>query len=165
MYHERLTDNGRERLLGLLRAGDPDGEVATTWQAKEAVRYLYSHTDAELALIFVEPVGKDMKNVENPIKVRSLGRTLVRWKRQFAAWHRTHVSNGPTEAVNNFIKRVKHAAFGFTSFTNYQIRSLLYAGKPNWSYSNPVEIRRAALVHFATISKATHKELCVVWLV
>jgi hypothetical protein len=30
------------------------------------------------------------------------------------------------------IKRVKRAAFGFTSFRNYRIRSLLYAGKPNW---------------------------------
>jgi transposase len=46
--------------------------------------------------------------------------------------HSTVVSNGPTEAVNNLIKRVKRAAFGFTSFRNYRIRSLLYAGKPNW---------------------------------
>jgi hypothetical protein len=30
------------------------------------------------------------------------------------------VSNGPTEAVNNLIKRVKRAAFGFTSFRNYR---------------------------------------------
>ncbi|MHB8431275.1 MAG: transposase [Acidimicrobiales bacterium] len=48
-----------------------------------------------------------------------------------AAWHAAQVSNGPTEA-NNLIKRVKRAAFGFTSFRNYRIRSLLYAGKPNW---------------------------------
>jgi transposase len=34
--------------------------------------------------------------------------------------------------VNNLIKRVKRAAFGFTSFRDYRIRSLLYAGKPNW---------------------------------
>jgi hypothetical protein len=34
--------------------------------------------------------------------------------------------------VNNLIKRVKRAAFGFTSFRNYRIRALLYAGKPNW---------------------------------
>jgi transposase len=43
------------------------------------------------------------------------------------------VSNGPTEAANNLIKRVKRAAFGFTSFRNYRIRALPYAGKPNWS--------------------------------
>src|SRR5208283_1534845 len=30
------------------------------------------------------------------------------------------VSNGPTEAVNNVIKQVKRAAFGFTSFRNYR---------------------------------------------
>jgi transposase len=42
------------------------------------------------------------------------------------------MSNGPTEAVNNLIKRVKRVAFGFTSFWNYQIRSLLYSGKTNW---------------------------------
>jgi hypothetical protein len=44
-----------------------------------------------------------------------------------------HVTNGPTEPVNNFIKRVKRATFGFASFRNYRIRSLLYAGKPNWN--------------------------------
>jgi hypothetical protein len=36
------------------------------------------------------------------------------------------------EARSLLIKRVKRAAFGFTSFRNYRIRSLLYAGKPNW---------------------------------
>jgi hypothetical protein len=43
------------------------------------------------------------------------------------------VSNGPTEALNNLIKRVKRAAFGFTSFRNYRVRALLYAGKSRWS--------------------------------
>jgi len=42
------------------------------------------------------------------------------------------VSNGPTEAVNNLIKRIKRIGFGFRNFTNYRIRALLYAGKPNW---------------------------------
>ena len=51
---ERLDDHGREKLLGLLRAGDPKGEVATAWHAKEAVRELYGHTDAELALTLEE---------------------------------------------------------------------------------------------------------------
>jgi transposase len=129
---ERLDVNGREKLLGLLRAGDPKGEVAAAWHAKEAVRELYGHTDAELALIFVERLAADMTDPDNPIEVRSLGRTLGRWKHQIAAWHSAHVSNGPTEAANNLIKRVKRAAFGFTSFRNYRIRSLLYAGKPNW---------------------------------
>ena len=52
---------------------------------------------------------------------------------QTPAWHEAQVSNGPTEAVNNLIKRVKRGAFGFRRFKNYRIRALLYAGKPDWS--------------------------------
>jgi hypothetical protein len=66
---DRLTDHGQEQLLGLLHVDDPDDEVANTWQAKEAIRALYSHTNAELALTFVERLGKDMKEADNPIEV------------------------------------------------------------------------------------------------
>lgn len=129
---ERLDDKGTEKLAGLLRAGDPRGDVATLYRAKEAVRELYAHADAELALEWVTELGLDLQDADYPTEARSLGRTLIRWKHEIAAWHRAHVTNGPTEAVNNLIKRVKRAAFGFTSFRNYRVRSLLYAGKPNW---------------------------------
>ena len=107
--------------------------MTTAWHAKEAVRELYAHTSPTLALHWVERLASDMADSDNPIEVRSLGRTLRRWKHQIAAWHAAQVSNGPTEAANNLIKRVKRAAFGFTSFRNYRIRSLLYAGRPNWA--------------------------------
>jgi transposase len=130
---ERLGEAGKDKLMGLLRAGDPRGDVATMWEAKEAVRELYTHADPALALEWVEQLGADLQDADYPSEARSLGRTLIRWKHQIAAWHKAQVSNGPTEAVNNLIKRVKRAAFGFTSFRNYRIRSLLYAGKPNWN--------------------------------
>lgn len=129
---ERLDDNGRTKLLGLLRAGDPRGEVTTAWHAKEAVRALYEHTDPELALDWVTRLGHDLQDADCPPEVRRLGRTLIRWRHQIAAWHQAHVTNGPTEAANNLIKRVKRVAFGFTRFVNYRIRTLLYAGRPNW---------------------------------
>jgi transposase len=129
---ERLDDNGRNKLLGLLDAGDPRGEVRAAWHAKEVVRSIYEHRDPDLALEFVNRLGHDLQDETCPIEVRSLGRTLVRWRDQIAAWHKAHVSNGPTEAANNLIKRVKRVAFGFTRFRNYRIRVLLYAGKPNW---------------------------------
>ena len=78
-------------------------------------------------------LGSDLKDKNYPVEARSLGRTLLRWKHEIAAWHTAHVSNGPTEAVNNLIKRVKRAAFGFRHFRNYRVRALLYAGKPDWS--------------------------------
>ena len=62
-----------------------------------------------------------------------LGRTIARWTPQITNWHISRVTNGPTEALNNLIKRIKRAAFGFRNFANYRIRALLYAGKPNWA--------------------------------
>jgi transposase len=115
---ERLDERGKEKLLGLLRAGDPNGDVTTCWHAKEAVRELYSHGDPELALEWVERLGADLQDTDYPTEARSLGRTLIRWKHQIAAWHQSHVSNGPPEAVNNLIKRVKRAAFGAGDFGN-----------------------------------------------
>jgi transposase len=41
MAEERLGEGGDEKLKGLLRAGDPRGDVAVAWEAKEAVRELY----------------------------------------------------------------------------------------------------------------------------
>lgn len=129
---ERLDERGRTKLLGLLGAGDPHGEVRDAWHAKEVVRSIYDHHDPELAVTFVERLGQDLQDQTCPLEVRSLGRTLTRWKDQIAAWHQAHVTNGPTEAANNLIKRIKRIAFGFTRFRNFRIRVLLYAGKPNW---------------------------------
>ena len=39
--HERLSERGDARLRGLLRAGDPHGEVRLAWHAKETLRGLY----------------------------------------------------------------------------------------------------------------------------
>ena len=47
------------------------------------------------------------------------------------------MTNGPTEALNNLIKRIKRAAFGFRNFANYRIRALLYAGHPTGTYLRP----------------------------
>jgi transposase len=129
---ERLDDKGRTKLLGLLDAGDPQGEVRTAWHAKEVVRSIYDHHDPDLAVSFVDRLGHDLQDESCPVEVRSLGRTLIRWRDQIAAWHHAHVSNGPTEAANNLIKRVKRVAFGFTRFRNYRVHVLLYAGHPNW---------------------------------
>jgi transposase len=130
---ERLPDDRRERLVGLLAAGDPKGEVRLTWHAKEVVRQIYDHTDPLLAEAWVDEIIRDFADPEMPVEVRRLGRTIRRWRDQIIAWHRAHVSNGPTEAVNNLVKRVKRVAFGMRNFRHYRIRSLLYAGRPNWT--------------------------------
>ena len=46
-------------------------------------------------------------------EVRSLGNTLKRWRAEILAHHRTGASNGPTEAMNLCVKKVKRAGHGF----------------------------------------------------
>ena len=41
MADERLDEAGRDKLVGLLDAGDPHGEVRAAWHAKEVVRSIY----------------------------------------------------------------------------------------------------------------------------
>jgi transposase len=130
--HERLDERDNAKLLSLLEAGDPRGEVRMTWHAKETVRGLYDIADPDTAAAFLDELIDDMAHSEMPVEVRSLAGTLRRWRDQIAAWHHARVSNGPTEALNNLIKRIKRVAFGVRRFRHYRIRVLLYAGRPNW---------------------------------
>ncbi len=49
-------------------------------------------------------------------------------------------SNGPTEAVNLLIKRIKRVGFGFRNFANYRLRLLLHCGVA-WRYASTTRIR------------------------
>ena len=131
--HERLDGRGDAKLRGLLAAGDPRGEVRLAWHAKETLRGVYDIDRPQLADAYLAELAEDLTDADCPPELRRLGRTLGRWHTQIVNWHRARASNGPTEAINNLIKRVKRAAFGFRRFAHYRIRALLYAGKPNWA--------------------------------
>jgi len=122
----------QSRLQGLLELGDPNGEVAFAYAVKEAVARFYTIEDPEEATSFLQDIIDTASKKSAPREVRSLARTLRNWFAGITAWHRARVSNGPTEGMNNLIKRVKRVAFGFTNFENFRIRALLYAGKPNF---------------------------------
>ena len=130
--HEKISDRGQTRLRGLLDAGDPHGEVRTAWHAKETVRGIYGIDTPVLALRYTLQLADDLQDESCPPEINKLGRTIARWTPQITNWHISKVTNGPTEALNNLIKRIKRAAFGLPNFPNYRIRALLYAGKPNW---------------------------------
>ena len=60
----------------------------------------------------------------------SSSRTIARWATQITNSHHSAVSNGPTEGLNNLIKRIKPAAFG--SGSSPTIGSDHFStGKPN----------------------------------
>jgi transposase len=130
---ERLEDRGRTKLLGLLDAGDPHGEVRMAWHSKEVIRSIYDIDDHTLAVAFVDRLAADLQDQSVPPEINQLGRTIGRWATQITNWHRSGLTNGPTEAINNLVKRIKRIGFGFRRFRNYRIRALLYAGRPNWA--------------------------------
>ena len=129
---ERLSADGHEKLRGLLAAGDPDGQVATAWQAKEAVRGIYTQPP-ETAGAYLQALSQDLRRPDRHHRVRQLGRTLRNWAEEILAWHTTRATNGPTEGQNNLIKATKRVGFGFRTFRNYRIRVLLDAGGVNWN--------------------------------
>ena len=130
---ERVTERGRTKLRGLLAAGDPHGEVRDAWHAKETLRGVYRIPDRDTAAETLDELARDLRDDTFSPELNRLGRTLRRWRTQITNWHRSQVTNGPTEAANNLAKLIKRTAFGITNFDHYRIRVLLYAGKPDWT--------------------------------
>jgi transposase len=138
---EKLDQERRERLFSLLALGDPGAEVAIAYRVKERLRDFYKTDDAEEAkALLKELVGHCLKKAMPP-EIQRLGKTLERWFDKICNYHLAKVSNGPTEALNNLVKRIKRIGFGFRNFENYRIRALLYAGKPNWRVLGSIVVR------------------------
>jgi transposase len=76
-----------------------------------------------------------------PPEVQRLGRTIRPWFDKICNCHLAKLTNGPTETVNNLIKRIKRTGFGFRNFESYRVRALLYAGKPNWRVLGLIVVR------------------------
>ncbi|MFN8111006.1 MAG: transposase [Thermoleophilia bacterium] len=126
---EHLDQAGLDRMLLQLRVGDPEDEVMGAWLAKESVRDIYLTSDPADAETLIDKAIQGCK--ADPVaEIRALGRTLGRWRTEILAHHTTGASNGPTEALNLLIKKVKRAGHGFRNFTNYRL--LLHAGGVNW---------------------------------
>jgi transposase len=132
MAEEKLDQESTERLGSLLELGDPNAEVAIAYRVKERLRDFYRAPDYASARVILEELKHHCTKKAMPPEIQKLGRTIQRWFDKLCNYHIAKMSNGPTEALNNLIKRIKRIGFGFRNFKNYRIRALLYAGKPNW---------------------------------
>jgi transposase len=125
---EQLTSRGRVRLRAGLAAGDPGGEVAAAWQGKELLRAVYRAVGPAAAGAALDRFYHWADGVQIP-ELSRLARTVRAWEAEILAFHATEgCSNGPTEAVNLLIKKVKRVGHGFRNFTNYRLRLLLHCG-------------------------------------
>ena len=124
---ERLSAKGWARLEAGLVAGDPDDEVLDAWLAKEHVRDVYLTADPQEGVRLLEKAIAFCAD-SHVAEVRRLGRTLSAWGTEILAHHATGASNGPTEALNLLIKKVKRVGHGHRRFANYRLRLLLHCG-------------------------------------
>ena len=141
MGEEKLDDEATARLASLLELGDPGAEVAIAYRIKERLRDFYATRDPDEARAMLEELQGHCLKRAMPPEVQKLGRTISKWFDKLCNFHLARVSNGPTEALNNLIKRIKRVGFGFRNFENYRIRALLYAGKPNWRVLGSIVVR------------------------
>jgi transposase len=125
---EQLTQRGRVRLRAGLAVGDPGGEVAAAWQGKELLRAVYAAVGTAAARATLDRFYRWADGVQVP-ELSRLARTVRAWEAEILAFHATDgCSNGPTEAVNLLIKKVKRVGHGFRNFSNYRLRLLLHCG-------------------------------------
>jgi transposase len=137
---EQLTQRGRVRLRAGLAAGDPTGEVAAAWQGKELLRAVYAAVAMPAARAALERFYRWADGVQ-VAELSRLARTVRAWEAEILAWHATNgCSNGPTEAMNLLIKKVKRVGHGFRSFANYRLRLLLHCGV-RWQTPHPARLR------------------------
>ena len=141
MGEEKLNAEAMARLSSLLELGDPNAEVAIAYRIKERLRDFYRAGDPEQARQLLEELQEHCVKRAMPPEVQRLGRTIRRWFDKLCNYHLAKVTNGPTESLNNLIKRIKRVGFGFRNFRNYRIRALLYAGKPNWRVLGSIVVR------------------------
>ena len=138
---EKLDAKATERLASLLALGDPGAEVAIAYRAKERLRDFYRANDAHEARRLLEDLKGHCLEPSMPPEVQKLGRAIDKWFEKICNYHIAKMTNGPTESINNLIKRVKRVGFGFRNFENYRIRALLYAGRPNWRVLGSIVVR------------------------
>jgi transposase len=125
---EHHTPRSWDRLLAGLDAGDVDQQIGRAWIAAQDLRLLYREPDRRRAERRLLRWFTTVAEHEVPELLR-LARTLDMWREELLAYFDTGgVSNGPTEAVNGLIKKIKRIGHGYRNFTNYRLRLLLYCG-------------------------------------
>jgi transposase len=141
---EQLTQRGRVRLRAGLAAGDSGGEVVAAWQGKELLRAVYRAVGPAAARDALDRFYHWADGVQVPELSRLAGTVRV-WEAEILAFHSTMgCSNGPTEAVNLLIKKVKRVGHGFRNFTNYRLRLLLHCGVA-WQTHRTASLRARSL--------------------
>jgi len=150
--HERLSEPAWSRVELLLDLGDPEGEVGAAYLAKELLREVYDTADRHEARWRLRRLYAQCETSDVP-ELERLARTIRRWEPHVLAWHTTQLTNGPTEAVNLLVKKIKRAGHGFRNFENYRLRLLLHCGV-SWKTHRAASMRAR---HPRSVASSRHR--------
>ena len=137
---DRLTDRAWQRILLALELSDVDEQIGLTWIAAQDLRAIFDrrsryHAEQHLHRWLVHCADANVP------ELRRLARTIDTWRGELLAYFDTGgISNGPTEAINALIKKIKRIGHGFRNFDNYRLRLLLHCGV-DWHTPLPARIR------------------------
>jgi transposase len=93
------------------------------YQWKERLHGFYrirGYNRASQALTFMTD---QMANSQLP-EIKTLRKTLMKWRLPILAYFKYGLTNGRTEGFNNKAKLVKRMAYGYKNFENYRLRVL-----------------------------------------
>ena len=98
------------------------------WLARELLAKVYAATDLAQAKRRLIVFFQRAADAQIPELCR-LARTIDRWRDEVLAFHTTAgASNGPTEAVNLLVEKIRRIGHGYRNFANYRRRLLLGCG-------------------------------------
>ena len=90
---------------------------------------MYLNDDPDAAALLLDEAIAWCSASESGPELRTLAKTLRRWRTAILAHHTTGASNGPVEAANLLIKQVKRSGRGCRNARNYRVRILLAGGR------------------------------------
>ena len=139
--YEHHSEHSWTRLLAGLDHGDTDDEqVSKAWIAAQELRLIYREPSRDRAERRLLRWMFHCADADVP-ELRRLARTIDSWRAELLAYFDTGgISNGPTEAMNLLIKKIKRVGHGFRNFDNYRLRLLLHCGV-DWHTQPTTRIR------------------------
>jgi transposase len=97
--------------------------LAAVYAAKEALHRLYRNKSYDRAHRSLTHLTDTLALSTVP-ELKTLRRTLMRWRREILAYFRSRLTNARTEGFNAKAKLVKRRGYGYRSFDNYRLALL-----------------------------------------
>lgn len=93
------------------------------YRAKESLHTLYRSKGIKRAYLSYRQVMKRLEQSDHP-KLKTLQRTLTKWRDEVLSYFDLRVTNGLTEAINGNAKVLQARARGYRQFKNYRMALL-----------------------------------------